>query len=166
MPFPSLKNHEDGFTLVELLIVVVIIGILAAIAIPIFVNQQKAAYDVALQSDLHNFGIAMETTKITNNGKYDVSQIRSPISSKSAVVAAAPNVNNWLVCSAKTGESFAVYARSASGNTFLYRSGGGFAPGVIASQSTACPAAGYPVGTFDGNWGYEGATATWSNWLV
>lgn len=166
MHLPDLKNNEDGFTLVELLIVVVIIGILAAIAIPIFMNQQKAAYDAGLQSDLRNFGTALETTKVINNGKYDVTAARSPISYKSAVASFSPSTNNWLVCVPKSGESFAIYARSASGNAFVYRSGGGFAPTTIASQNTACPAAGYPLGTFDGYWGYEGATATWSNWLV
>lgn len=166
MRFSPLKNHEDGFTLVELLIVVVIIGILAAIAIPIFMNQQKAAYDAGLQSDLRNFGTALETTKVINGGKYDVNAARSGVSYKAAAVAAQPGSNNWLVCVPKTGESFAVYARSASGNVFMYRSGGGFAPATMASQSVACPAAGYPTGTFDGYWGYEGATATWANWLV
>ncbi len=57
--FKIVKNRK-GFTLVELLVVVAIIGILAAIAIPQFAAYRTRAYNGSTQSDLRNFKTAME----------------------------------------------------------------------------------------------------------
>ena len=56
-----------AFTLIELLIVVAIIGILAAIAVPNFLNAQTRAKVARVQSDLRSIGLALETYQVDNN---------------------------------------------------------------------------------------------------
>jgi type IV pilus assembly protein PilA len=52
--------RRKGFTLIEMLTVVVIIGILAAIAIPHFNNSKGRVYYTAMKSDLRNLASAQE----------------------------------------------------------------------------------------------------------
>ena len=73
-------QEEKGFTLVELLVVMLILGLLAAIAIPSFFNQRDKARDADAKEQVRTAQTAIETYATDNNGSYtnaDVADLRA-----------------------------------------------------------------------------------------
>ncbi len=65
-----MKRTHEGFTLIELMIVVVIIGILAAIAIPNFISMQNRAKEGSTKTNMHTFQLAAEDYCVQHDGVY------------------------------------------------------------------------------------------------
>jgi type II secretion system protein G len=64
------RNRTNAFTLVEILIVVVILGILAAIVIPQFTNASESAVRSTLKSQLQTLTSQIELYRVRNRGTY------------------------------------------------------------------------------------------------
>jgi type IV pilus assembly protein PilA len=149
----SRRDREEGFTLIELMVVVLIIAILIAIAIPTFLGARQRAQDRAAQSDLRN-GLTAEKTFYTDNEEYsaDVADAGALDSIEPSLdwggdltVAAgdvvAANDDNAVVCleqDSKSGTTFAIadIAIGADAGTYYNRGACSVAPATVSGWET------------------------------
>ena len=68
----AMKN-QAGFTLVELIVVVIIIGLLAGLVVPQFIKQEEKATAKAAKAQIELFGTALDTFRL-DVGRYPTSQ--------------------------------------------------------------------------------------------
>lgn len=157
-------SFKKGFTIVELLIVIVIIGILAALIVVAYNGIQNRANDTAVQSDLAAFAKKLETVKAdASDGSYPATFTSAMGFRFTKSVYMVDSQGRTLrYCRNATTDEFIIYALSKSGTYFSYKTGAGLRQTYAAVGYSVCS----QIGLVNTNPTADGLVNTnWSSWV-
>lgn len=139
---PAQRCGQAGFTLVEILVVMLILGLLAAIAIPAFFGQRDKARDAEAKVQVRTAETAIESYATDRNGNYTGATV-------DVLQAIEPSLNdvpdaNFTVQANPAGLRYRIAVLSPTGNQFWIRrrTDGELNYPCDTPGSVGCPASG------------------------
>lgn len=122
---PHHSGRDRGFTLIEVLVVVIVMSVLASVSVPVYLRQRKKAVDASLKADVLNTAKAAETISIDqpSNASALTSQVFGPAALRAA--GATESLSNYVLISGNPAEGFCVVGGALNG-TGTYGLGSGY----------------------------------------
>ncbi|UXM91018.1 type II secretion system protein [Paenarthrobacter sp. JL.01a] len=161
----TIPKQANGFTIVELLIVIVVIAILAAITIVAYNGIQDRAKNSTAQSDLANFAKKIEVVKVdASDGLYPAS-LTSSMDIRGSKSVYAVTRNNWYYCVSTDRTQYALgVALTNAGAGYFMSSVNGLQASTNVADATTCPIVGKASGSQMGHV-WNGTSGSWSSWV-
>ena len=166
------SRRPHGFTIVELLIVIIVVAILAAISIAAYTNVQNRTHDSVIKSDLSQFAKkiqldAVERGSYIPGGSADGDIARFPgftfSPTKNSYLQGAGSNLSYCTGIDSSGEAvFQIQARSKSGQSFRYSSKLGIQ--ALGSVPTSAGAACSDLTSTSFSYGYYDVLDRWWDW--
>jgi type IV pilus assembly protein PilA len=140
----KLREHisagQGGFSLIELLVVILIIGVLAAIALPAFLGQRSKGQDSSAKAAARNLVSGMESFYATNK-----TYVGADTDDDVAKLGVLGTGSGQASISAASTDSYTIVGHSASGNDFTItrpNTGGSVNRTCTVTGKGACPSSG------------------------
>lgn len=160
--------QQKGFSIVELMIVIVVIGILASITAVVYSGVSNRAHDAAVQSDLETITGQLESYRVNPSNPSEYPRTTATLTTlgiKATKKSYLTTANaNFIYCIDATYQSYALVAKSRSNNIFMVTNGETKAYPLTDAQFTTaalCPALSMV-------WVSSGMSApnTWETWVT